>query len=138
MVNSPAAKPVDSQTVVKTAPVVAKDPSKYDEMITDLLKHLTTLNTGLLAIIAAFNQEIIPIFRLNPDFTTAFLLTFFTSLALCMTGFVTTIVFLHTNDAESRARAYRAREIMVVVAAAGYIFSLMILLALFAWAYQTS
>ena len=117
------------------APPEPGNPSEYDKMITDMLKHVTTLNTGLLAIIAAFNQQLVPLFRLHPDFTTYFLLTFFLSLALCMAGFVATIYVLH----ERNSRAWsRRREIMIFIAAIGYVFSLMFLLALFTRAYQGS
>jgi hypothetical protein len=126
----------ESQNTGNTlADLQVRQPTEYDKMITDMLKHITTLNTGLLAIIAAFNQQIVPIFRLNPDFTTYFLLTFFLSLALCMAGFVTTIFVLHKKDTENWVRT---REIITFIAATGYIFSLMFLLAMFALAYEAS
>ena len=32
--------------------------SKHNEIVNDILKHLTTLNTGLLAIISAFSDQV--------------------------------------------------------------------------------
>ena len=136
MQETPTANQAQNQPFVERRhPLGVREPTEYDKMITDLLKHITTLNTGLLAIIAAFNQQIVPLFQRHTEFTTYFVLTFFISLALCMFGFVSTIFVLHRRDARTWARR---REIMVFIAAIGYVFSLMFLLALLTQAYQVT
>ena len=53
MQETPTANQAESQAFVdRRHPLGVREPTEYDKMITDLLKHITTLNTGLLAIIA--------------------------------------------------------------------------------------
>lgn len=119
-----------SQTVPKN------EPTKYDEMITDILKHLTTLNTGLLAIIAALNAEIRPVFQMNSDYTKCFIITFYISLTFCILGFITTVFVLRRKVGRNPSYLYRVRDLMVITAAVGYVIALMFLLALFSSGYQ--
>src|SRR5215213_4435565 len=71
------------------------EPSKYDEIVIDVLKHLTTLNTGLLLILSAFSNQLAPVLKSNLDYATRFVNTFYLSLLLCMLGFVVTVICLN-------------------------------------------
>ena len=106
-------------------------PSKHDEIINDVLKHLTTLNTGLLAILSAFNQQIQEILKAFPYFGTYFIYSFYTSLLFCMVGFILSIVSLQRLAPQVRHRIKLLRDTIIVFAALGYVAALMFLVTVY-------
>ena len=107
------------------------EPSKHDEIINDILKHLTTLNTGLLAILAAFSEQISKLLKSNHDIGISFLVVFYLSLLFCMIGFILTIISLQFKNTIWRRNTNILRDVVVLVAALGYVVALMFFLTLY-------
>jgi uncharacterized membrane protein len=106
-------------------------PTKHDEIVNDILKHLTTLNTGLLAILAAFSQHIQTLLQSYPSIGSAFVYSFYVSLLFCMTGFILSVVSLQRLTPRRRSGIKLLRDMFIVVAVLGYIAALMFLVTLY-------
>lgn len=107
------------------------EPSKHDEIINDILKHLTTLNTGLLAILAAFSGQFAELLKSNHAIGAAFLYSFYMSLLFCMLGFMLTIIALQLENPRRRKNTSIVRDVVILVAALGYIIALMFFVTLY-------
>lgn len=108
------------------------DPSEKDKIVNDILKHLTTLNTGLLAILAAFSDRLADLLALQNDYGMYFLLSFYLSLVLCMIGFMLMIFSLRVRNDRWRTNIKLLRDATILFAALGYIAALMFFTTLYA------
>lgn len=108
--------------------------SKHDEIVNDILKHLTTLNTGLLAILSAFSDQVAHLLTSNQTLATYFLYAFYISLLSCMIGFMITVISPHLRNRRWRTNVKTLRDLIVFFAAGGYIAAL----AIFITVYSTS
>lgn len=106
-------------------------PTKHDEIINDILKHLTTLNTGLLAILAAFSEQTRVFLESFPTVGVSFVYSFYVSLVFCMIGFILSVISLQRLSPAWRSRTKLVRDIFIVVAVLGYIAALMFLVTLY-------
>lgn len=117
-------------------PLQRVNPSNHDEMMVDILKHLTTLNSGLLAILSIFGETIDLLLRSNLEYGAYFLYSFYLSLVLCMVGFMLTIVSLQNVSRRLRKASKVARDISLIISALAYMFALMFLMTLYISNYQ--
>jgi len=101
-----------------------------DDIINDILKHLTTLNTGLLAILTAFSQQIQVFLKSYPSIGSYFIYSFYMSLLFCMIGFILSIVSLQRLSPRWRSGIKLTRDIIIIFASLGYIAALALLLTL--------
>jgi len=106
-------------------------PSKHDEIVNDILKHLTTLNTGLLAILSAFSDQIKNLLVVDKTYGIYFLYAFYISLLFCMIGFMLTIISLQQKNPNRRRNIKFLRDVIILFAALGYISALMVLVTLY-------
>lgn len=125
----------ESKKTKKTINKRRSEPSNHDEIINDILKHLTTLNTGLLAILSIFNEQIGNLLQTYKFIGEFFLSSFYFSLLLCMIGFILTIISLHIQNSTWRRRIKFLRDIVILVAALAYIAALMLLVTLYSSAF---
>lgn len=126
--------PIPSNQTISPNVIEIHDPSKHDEIVNDILKHLTTLNTGLLAILSAFTDQVSDLLKSNQIFATYFLYAFYMSLLACMIGFVLTVLSPHIKDQRRHVNIKILRDVVVTFAAFGYIGALVIFFTIYsAW-----
>jgi|GEM_PF-6785639 hypothetical protein len=117
-------------------PLHGSRPSSHDEMIVDILKHLTTLNSGLLAILSIFGDTIDSLVKSNLEYGSYFFYSFYLSLVLCMIGFMLTIISLQNINRNYRKASRVVRDACLVISALMYMLALMFLMTLYITNYQ--
>jgi hypothetical protein len=124
--------PLNPNTQMPHATITERyEPSKHDEIVNDILKHLTTLNTGLLAILSAFSAQVAALLTLNRDLAMYFLYAFYMSLLSCMIGFMITVMSPHIRNPTWRGNVNTLRDVVVFFAAIGYIGALMLFITVY-------